>query len=94
MSDRKSVITTLTFSDRMGPVKQVYMQWAWPPGKCTGYLCLHQRLHELKRKKPAIFSVAGFSMPIRLYLAPRPGLEPGTYGLTAPSQTPLDATVH
>ena len=21
-------------------------------------------------------------MPIRLYLAPRPGLEPGTYGLT------------
>ena len=24
-------------------------------------------------------------MPIRLYLAPRPGLEPGTYGLTVGS---------
>ena len=34
------------------------------------------------RKKPAIFSVAGFLLPMRLVVAPRPGLEPGTYGLT------------
>ena len=34
------------------------------------------------RKKPTIVLIAGFLVPMRLVVAPRPGLEPGTYGLT------------
>ena len=40
-----------------------------------------------QRKKPATDKVAGFLMPIRLVMAPRPGLEPGTYGLTVRRST-------
>ena len=35
-----------------------------------------------ERKKPTIVLIAGFLVPMRLLVAPRPGLEPGTYGLT------------
>jgi hypothetical protein len=30
----------------------------------------------------APFNVAGFSIPLQGFMAPRPGLEPGNYGLT------------
>ena len=39
------------------------------------------------KKKPTIVLIAGSLMPIRLFLAPRPGLEPGTYGLTVRRST-------
>ena len=35
-----------------------------------------------QKEKPASNQVAGFLVPIWLVLAPQPGLEPGTYGLT------------
>jgi hypothetical protein len=44
-------------------------------------------LNSCKTKKPAIFSVAGFLLPVRLVVAPQPGLEPGTYGLTVRRST-------
>jgi hypothetical protein len=37
-----------------------------------------------KRKCPAIEVIAGHPVALRLVVAPRPGLEPGTYGLTVP----------
>jgi len=40
-----------------------------------------------QRKNPATEKVAGFLAPLRVVLAPQPGLEPGTYGLTVRRST-------
>ena len=54
--------------------------------RTTGYLAIAKQ-GAPKGKSPLQKNVAGFSEALRLVVAPRPGLEPGTYGLTVRRST-------
>ncbi len=57
----------------------------------TGTETVPRWLHDRQTRKYTIFLLAGFACAAGLVVAPRPGLEPGTYGLTESqaSQIPI-----
>ena len=50
-------------------------------------IVLHLPIHRADKKKPHYQKDSGVSNAYTAYLAPRPGLEPGTYGLTVRRST-------